>query len=310
MTFPTDQTTHAQAPRRTRITDYLPAWLDKPLHLTALLIGVYVILTFAIYHGKNSADLSALYLAAFNYGAGNFEAIYADGSAVFNLAVPPGWEDQASAMGLEARPLFPFIYPPLWAALFAPLTSIGGAGPFMALAFLVNPLLLGLSAVLAHRIMQPRMALPVWVFLGLALVASTSIGHVALYQNQPQILVSFLILLAFERDRAGALLTAGAVLALAAPFKLYPALFAIFWLASRNYRALGAFAVVGGALGGLSVLLAGWPLHSEFLGLIHVIANSLVTCPICYNIDATIAQWLLSDTWSTPSASKTQVPIP
>lgn len=266
---------------------------------TFLIIAGYMVVSYAIFSGFASADLNALFLAALNFGAGQTGAVYPDSGPVFQLAVPPGWDTQAADLGIDARPLFPFIYPPLWAAAFAPLAAAVGPGAFTTAAFLINPVLVGLSAVLGHRIMQPAMTLPVWLLLCLVIVTTTTFGYVALLQNQPQILVSFLILLALERDRSGAPVAAGIALALAASLKLYPALFVVFWLAAGNFRASAAFLGAGAGLGGLSVALAGWPLHVDFLNQIRVIANSLISSSINYSIDSTLTQWVLSDFLTT-----------
>ncbi|MDX1739050.1 MAG: glycosyltransferase 87 family protein, partial [Alphaproteobacteria bacterium] len=71
------------------------------------------------------------------------------------------------------------------------------------------------------------MSLLTYLGISLGLVAFLVPFGLALRENQPQILVSFLILLAIERERAGWNIAGGAALALAASIKLYPALFAL-----------------------------------------------------------------------------------
>ena len=261
----------------------------------AILIALFVALSVFLHSQHVSADLFAVYLAAMNYGAGDLSSIYHNPNPAFSLSTPPGWPQQAVDLGVFGRQLYPFIYPPIWAALLAPLPHWISPQSFEMAAFVINPALMGICAVLAYRIMQPKMDLVLWMVLSLGFVVSTSFGHVALGQNQPQILVSTLILFALERSRYGKDIAAGSLLALAAAIKIYPAVFAIIWLATRNCRAFGTFCMVGGSLAGLSVFLTGWPLHQEFLDLIRTIANSFLTCPICWNVDATIAQWYLSD---------------
>lgn len=262
-----------------------------------IIIAVFAICTagISVIVSSPSADLYALYLASWSYGAGDSAAVYTDPTPMFQLSVPEAWDDLATRLGITERPLFPYIYPPLWAALFSPVTSVLPPTVFAFLAFIVNPILLGLCAVLAHRIMRPSMDMVPWTALCIAFVATTSFGWVALGQNQPQIFVSFLIILAIEKDRANSPLLAGAALALAASIKLYPALFAIIWLGAGNWRALLSFTGFGALLGGTSVLLTGWPLHAEFLGQIEIIANSLISCQICLNLDSTLTQWIMAD---------------
>jgi len=98
-----------------------------------------------------------------------------------------------------------------------------------------------------------------------------------------------------ERHRAGAPLTAGAVIALAASIKLYPALLALPFLASGNRRAFGSFVVIGASLGGLSIALAGWPLHSLFLAEVGRISGTVMSTIHTYSFDAIIGQMFFAD---------------
>ena len=259
-----------------------------------ILIAIFTAVSVPIHLGQPSADLFALYFASLNFGAGDVAAVYPDPKPMYQLSVPDSWDAQATALGIVERPLFPFIYPPIWAAMFAPVTKVLSPQVFALFGNILNPILLGLCAVLAYRVMRPKMTMALWVLIGLIFVGTTSFGYVALSQNQPQIFVSMLIILAIERSRSGHDLAAGAVMALAASIKLYPVLFALIWLASRNYRALSAFLAVGGALGFGSILIAGWPLHQEFLDQIKIIAHSFISCQICMNVDATLTQWVMS----------------
>lgn len=276
------------------VTDLTPSFrlpaASDPLIVSAIIVG-YALACFLTFSGFLSQDLSAVYMAAHNFAIGNLDGIYASRTPLFDFSVPPEWKDQASLVGLSGGQQFPFVYPPLWAAVLAPLTTICGGESFLLFASFLNPVLLGLSAVLSHRILRPKMRLAYWVAIALLLVTVTSIGHIALVQSQPQILVSFLILLAFERDRSGHMRSAGVALALAASIKLYPALFAFFWLARGNWRAFLTFLLAGAGLASSSVLLAGWSLHQEYLDRVFQIADTIISAPFIYNLDALIGQW-------------------
>ncbi|MCF6316445.1 MAG: DUF2029 domain-containing protein [Marinosulfonomonas sp.] len=145
----------------------------------------------------------------------------------------------------------------------------------------------------AHQAARcPRLGLPL---LGLLILAFTLIGVAPIVQNQPQIFVSFLIVLGVERHRSGAPLTAGAAIALAASIKLYPVLLALLFLASGNRRAFGSFVITGAALGGLSIALAGWPLHSLFLAEVSRISSTVIVTIHTYSLDAIIGQVFFID---------------
>jgi len=268
-------------------------WPLREILLIAVILVAFTWLCRAGYATGSSADLRAWWMASEAFGAGQMSAIYPAETDVFTMRPAQAWQDSALARGEETA-LYPYLYPPLWVALGAPLTRVFTFAQASALASILNPALLGAMILLAHRAgsipLRPRHSL----FLGLLLTAGTLIGWPAIYESQPQILVAALVVLAVERDRSGAPLQAGAALALAAALKLYPALFVLVWLLAGRGRPLAAFVVVGGALGLGSIALAGWPLHRVFLDQMAVLSGSVLLTNINFNLDAIVSQlfWL------------------
>lgn len=259
---------------------------------TALLalILVFTALSFARHGHGHSPDLMATWLAGHFYGQGATDQVYAGYEGLFTMLPPSEWWSYLVGQG-RTEAVYPYVYPPLWAVLASALTPWVGIDGFQVAASLLNPVFLAVMVLLAGRACgQAGWALVQFVAFGLALMFFTLPGLVALAQNQPQILVSLLIVAAIERDRAGAGPTAGALLALAAAIKLYLAVLALLWLAGRRWSSLSAFAVVGGTLGGLSVLLAGWPLHAQFLNDVAAIRQTVLMNHFTYGLDPVIAQ--------------------
>jgi hypothetical protein len=146
------------------------------------------------------------------------------------------------------------------------------------------------TVALAWRATGARLGFPIFLTLGCAMLAASFVGALGLMENQPQILVSFLLVLALERSRSGHGIAAGLALALAASIKGYPALFALLWLATGHRKELLTFAGLGALLGGLSVALAGWPLHEAFLGQLATISNTILVTPVSYGLAPFVAQ--------------------
>lgn len=243
----------------------------------------------------HSPDLMATWLAGHFYDLGALDQIYPPDTDLYTMLPPSDWWPYLQSQGHDGS-VFPFVYPPLWAVLASWVTPYAGIDTFQMAASVLNPLMMVWMFVFAARaIGLPPNAQLTALGLGLIMTILTLPGAVALEQNQPQILVSFLLVLAIERDRAGAAKTAGAVLALAAAIKLYPAIIALLWLATGRYRAVRAFLLAGGALGLASLALAGWPLHADFLHQIGVIKNSALVTFFTYGIDSSIAQIFASD---------------
>ncbi|WP_413874188.1 glycosyltransferase family 87 protein [Albidovulum sp.] len=215
--------------------------------------------------GQWAEDLSAVYVAGWLWHTGQAALIYDTRPAFFGGAAD-SWLPALRAIGAADQTSFPYVYPPLWAVLTAPLTGRLSPQGFFDLVAAVQIPLLAASAWIAGRILKPR-AMPwcVWTAISLVTLNLSAQSFLAIWHNQPTITVGFLTLLSIERLGAGRPVAAGAALALAAAIKLTPAAFALVFLLDRQWRAAAAFVLAGAALGLLSVALAGWPAHQAFL---------------------------------------------
>ncbi len=258
-----------------------------------LLVLIVSTLFFAVFYNVRSPDLLANWMGGHFYQIGAWDQVYPADPVTYSMLPPDGWMPYLQEQGYDGS-VFPFIYPPLWAHVFGWLTTVTTYSTLSNVARAINPLLMGGMVILAWRSLGSTMSVALYTFIGLAILVSTYIGFVPIYQNQPQIFVSFLIVLAIERSR-NAPLAAGMAMALAASIKLYPALFALFWLASGNRKAFGSFLVSGLALAGASVGLAGWPLHLAFLREVSVINNTALVTSMNVSIDGVIAQLFYPD---------------
>jgi len=268
----------------------------RDILVTVLLCVATVFVSVVFFRGGSSADLVATYFAGQEYAAGHFDRIYPSDSQVFDLSYPDSWRALALDHGLGDMPLFPYIYPPLWAALAAPVTGWSTPQSIFTAATILNPLLLVGTICLAWRAARPAIALPTWTALGILATFPTLIGFIALHQNQPQILVSFLIVLALERNRSGDKISAGAAMALAASIKLYPILFIIVWLARRDWVTVKWFALTGVLLAAASLWLGGVALNLTFLRQVTTINNTVMITQLTINLDSFLGQFLLQET--------------
>ena len=252
----------------------------------AALIAAFSMLSL----GKTgSADLLAAWLAGDAVAQGHPALIYPADDTVFTMQPPVEWIARTRELGYAGE-IFPYIYPPLWAWVMAPVARLMAPETLAVLAHGVNAALLFASLLIARRLCRKPPPLALWLMVGLLAYFGTNAGFLGLYQNQPQILVAFLTLLALERAQNGAPTLGGALLALAAALKLYPVLLAILWLARRQYRPFVAFVILGGTLAALSVAVAGWPLHQRFLELIRMITDSVLITSVNYTTDGLLAQ--------------------
>lgn len=255
---------------------------------------VFAYIGLHLFAGSRSADLLAGWIAGANYSAGLFDQIYPGYADGFTLHPHPAWPDMIGQTEYRG-PVFPFIYAPIWAWAMSHIPSYEAFRVFAFFVLITNLLLMSAMVWLAMRITRSTMPPVLYVSLGALLFAMTTAGNIALVEGQIQILVSVLILLAIERTQSGRQTAAGLALALAAAIKVYPALFALLWLASRDWRAFFSFVGFGFLLGVISIVVAGWPLHAAFLHELAAISNSVLVTGLSPNIQSIIAQTLYAN---------------
>lgn len=233
---------------------------------SVVLLALWTVDAVRTHWDEWAPDLSAVYIAGWLWRTGEAALLYAAPEGFFG-GMAASWQPALEAIGIPPDvSVFPFVYPPLWAVLAAPLTGSLDLRGFSNLVALIQTPMLAVSVLLAARLLKPAsMPLMVWTLAGLGVLVFSLQAQVALWHHQPTITVSFLILLSFVCLDARRPVAAGAALALAAAIKLTPAALALIFLIDRQYRALLAFALIGGALGVLSLLLAGIPPHAAFL---------------------------------------------
>lgn len=258
------------------------------------IMGLVTLVSAWRHYGSTSPDLLASWMAGLNFARGAFDQVYYGSNGLFTMRPPESWVVELQSGG-HTEAIYPFIYPPLWAWVMSKVTMITTFPVLVFVANLVNPILIMASVLLAARMVAGQLSTKVFLLIAALALGSSVTAVVALEQNQPQILVSFLLVLAAERTLKGDDRMAGLALALAASIKLYPAVFAIIWLAQRNWSALTAFTLFGGALGLASIAVAGWPMHAAFLHELSAISGTALVTFFTHSIDPTIAELFFKD---------------
>lgn len=237
-------------------------------------------------------DLSALYFAARSYGLGETGLIYLAPDEFFGAVASPDWQTMAARLGHREENVLPFVYAPLWAVILAPLAVRMDPIAFYNLVLIVQIGFFLCSILLARRIAAPDAApLWAWVVIAAVIAAVSTPFLTAFWHNQPQITVIFLILLAFERYKAGAWRMAGVALGVAAAIKITPAVLAAIFLMDRHWRAAGVAAATGLALLLLSLAVAGLPLHIAFWEQLQRASAHMVITPLNFGLEGVIARW-------------------
>ena len=215
---------------------------------------------------------------------------------MFSLDTPAAWTAIVAEAGIDPElTLYPYIYPPIWAALSAMTLSQIAPETILPIVSAINAALFIGIVALAWRVTRTPQSLVIWLLVGVVFLAATTFGFVPLRQGQWQILTSFLILLSLERARAGAPLHAGIALALATSIKLYPVLLLVLWVARRDqWRNIPAFFLTLIALGGVSFILAGPELHLQFIDRVATISSSVLYTLLSYNFTVLLDGWTVT----------------
>ncbi len=257
----------------------------------ALLLGLLFLALIAMFYRASGYDLQSLWLAAAFFENGP-AAVYAVSGDTFQMKPPDAWMAAVLA-GETTSAIYPYIYPPIWAWALAPLTDAIDFQAFLLGMSFLNAALVTAMVYLAWRIASP--GLPALAFIGIcAVIAMTSlVVLLPLSEAQPQIIVSFLILLGIERDKSNHPIIGGAAMALAAAIKLYPLIFALFWLCGGRRATFSSFVITGAALGLTSLAVAGWPMHAAFLHEISAISGTVLTSLAIFSLDPLLAVMLI-----------------
>lgn len=246
----------------------------RDIFLAVALLAFWSAAVVARYWDVPALDMTGLYFASVFFERGEFAQVYSDLATQFLWRDPPdAWEALAVARDYPTDTLTDYVYPPLWAAVFAPIADATAPHAFFNAARIVNMGAFCAGIVAAWDIAGRPVPVVIWAAIAAALIELTSFGYLALDLAQPQFMIVGLLLIGFAGYQRGWSLTAGAILALVAAIKITPAVFAVIFIADRNWRALTGFAGVGAALACLSILLAGWSLHEDFLDRLGVLGE-------------------------------------
>ena len=257
---------------------------------SVLIAIIWFAMTLQVFWNSWPPDFSAAYFAGHFYAIGDFEGVYAAPTGFFGPDFPQSWKDYAAELGNDDPSIYPFVYPPIWAALAAPLTELMGPYAFFNLFLVIQLLLTAFSVFLVHAMVRPQFPMAIWCIFSFALLWLSVISTSAFVHNQFQITVAFLTIWSFERFLAGKSVQSGAILAVAAAIKLSPAALFLIFLVERDKRAMVTFLAVGGALGLTSLAIAGIDLHLVFLERLREISSVIAIMKVNYNLEAFLVQ--------------------
>lgn len=155
-----------------------------------------------------------------------------------------------------------FKVPPFYGMLFVPFVQQDG---LMILFWhrIINMTILMLTMLILLR--ELKIALFSAMGAGILLVFNTRAIADTVAYGQIDILLLLLLTLALFLARRGCDGWAGAAIALATLFKLYPALLLAFFLVKRQWRAFIGFGIAMLVCNGIALAVMGWEMHRIYL---------------------------------------------
>lgn len=265
---------------------------SKDIRINAIIAVFFIAWTWMRHSGGWDGDLSAIYFAAYSFGIGEYDLLYLAEPGFFGSSASLEWEVMAADFGFPKKPVLPYIYAPIWAAVLAPLALAMPPAVFFDVFLIVHALACAGSVFLAWRIAAPTgVSLTVWSIVSYVIITTAAPFEIGFWLNQPQFVVTFLVLLAFDRYRVGAFWAAGIALGLAAAIKITPAVFVVIFLMDRNWKPAIATVLAGGAMLALSFAVAGVDLHVAFLEQLNRASSNMVLTKINFSLEGVIASW-------------------
>ncbi|WP_210247634.1 glycosyltransferase family 87 protein [Salinarimonas soli] len=220
-------------------------------------------------------DLSSLYFAARFIAFGEVQHVFSYDPVQFTEVASSRWEQEAAATGFTGY-MHPYVQAPLWATMVSPLAARVSFPTFNLIFFVIHTASVVGAVVLVARVWAPYLLRTSYLGLTLVCLCSTRPLWDALYNNQTQLLVILLVLLAVERQRAGAFTTAGLALAIATLIKVTPVALAVYWLATGRRKEVAIWAGAMLVLGLASLLLVDPELSRAFVTRLRDLSTVLV----------------------------------
>lgn len=223
-------------------------------------------------------DLSAIYMAGWQVATGDPDAVYTRMSHVLVGDQPAEWDRFLAQIGRSEQTgtLTPYIYPPLWAWILAPVTQSVSIDVFFAGArFVLISAHLATIVVVWRLVRLGGVSLPSFVVTLVVLSAISVPVIFSLQLAQPQLLLNLLLLFAVERYLKGQSAMAGCLLGIVVAVKLTPVFFALIFVGRRDWRAVTAVGGTATALALLSVAVAGIDPHIQFMQQLSAMSGVL-----------------------------------
>lgn len=234
--------------------------LDTSVYLLSVLMFVWF--AASSNYGSLPHDMAAIYYAASFAAEARPDQIYWDNQSIRPLA----WLEAVKTDGYPET-FYPYVYPPIWAYILAPLANWLEPRAFFNLFTILHAVLFCTTTRMAYHMIAAHTWLSVWAVPVLIIMITTIFGASLIAQCQPSAIMFFLIVWGLKSLVDGRLKRAGILLAIASTIKIFPVLLGVVFLTKRFRQGLRPFIFTGLALVIMSFAFLPFDLHKEFVAI-------------------------------------------
>ena len=257
--------------------------------LILLLLVLFVGTGYRRYANDTGDDLASSYIGCRLVATDQGPHLYAFDPHDFAAVGPDDEWETAANDGNYNSWLHTYVQTPLWAWSLQPLCTRVNFSTFDHIFDALTLVSFAILVWLVARIWSPRLLHPGAIAVVLLALWFTTPFKYAMTLMQTHIFFVLLTIGALMLASRRRPLLAGTLLALAAAVKLTPAIFLVYWLLTRRYRAALTFIAVSVLLLVLARVTAGPELFAQYLATLHRVSGTLL---VSQNNQSLAAWWM------------------
>lgn len=262
--------------------------MTRSLWLIALILALFSAAVLTL-DSSSGTDLTASYVSCRLIQSGQASHLYAYDASSYNGLSDPAWHKIAEADG--APVVVPFVQTPLWPYLLQPLCGRTRFPSFNLIFRIILCVCMAALIWITGYFWAPRFFKPLWVGLFVLAWLRADPLREAVELTQTHMIFLLLAFVAVLWARLGRPMWAGISLAAAAAVKITPGAMIVYWLMTKQRRAVVSFVVCSIVLVALTVLATGRTTTMDYVHSMSRVSNILLIS----GSNQSLAAWWMGD---------------
>ena len=250
--------------------------LTRSSWLIALILALFSAAVVTL-DSSSGTDLTPSYISCRLIQSGQVSHLYAHDPTSFNTISDPVWMTIAQTGGVpKSTIVVPFVQTPLWPYLLQPLCGRTNFPNFNLIFRIVLCVCLAALIWITGYFWAPRFFKPLWVLLFVAAWLRADPLRDAVLLTQTHIIFLLLTFMAILWARSGRSVWAGISLTAAAAVKITPGAIILYWLMTKQKKAVLSFIFCSVAILALTVLVVGRTTMTDYIHSMSRVSNILL----------------------------------